>query len=90
MSEASFFILCGELRPYLTKHTTKVRKPVPVETQVAVTQYYLAEKGRMRKVSNSFGLGKATVSKLIRRVTSVISEKLGPKYIALPETKEEV
>ena len=44
----------------------------------------------MRKVSNSFGLGKLTVSKAIRRVTSVVSEKLGPKYIVLPKTKEEV
>ena len=44
----------------------------------------------MRKASNSFGLGKATVSKVIRRVTSVISEKLGPKYTVLPKIKEEV
>ena len=59
MSEAS---LCEELRPYLTKQTTKLRKPVSVETQVAATLYYLADEGRMRKVSNSFGLGKATFS----------------------------
>ena len=58
-----------------------------VETQVADTLYYLADEGTMRKVSNSFGLGK---SKVIRRVTSVISEKLGPKYIVLPKTKREV
>ena len=90
MSEASFYMLCEELRPYLTKQTTKLRKPVSVETQVAVTLYYLADEGRMRKISNSFGLGKATVSKVIRRVTFVISEKLGPKYIVLPKTKEEV
>ena len=44
----------------------------------------------MRKVSNSFGLEKATVSKVICRVTSLIPEKLGPKYIVLPKTKEEV
>ena len=56
MGETSFYMLCEELRPYLTKQTTKLRKPVSVETQVA----------------------------------SVISEKLGPKYIALPKTKEEV
>ena len=84
MSEASFYMLCEELRPYLTKQTTKLRKPVSVETQVAATLYYLADEGRMRKVSNSFGLGKATVSKVIRRVTFVISEKLGAKYIVLP------
>ena len=44
----------------------------------------------MRKVANSFGLEKATVSKVICRVTSLIPEKLGPKYIVLPKTKEEV
>ena len=90
MSEASFYMLCEELRPYLTKQTTKLRKPVSVETQVAVTLYYLAGEGRMRKVSNSFGLGKATVSKVIRHVTSVISEKFVPKHIVLPKMKEEV
>ena len=83
-------MLCEELRPYLTKQTTKLGKPVSVETQVAVTLYYLAGEGRIRKVSNSFGLGKATVSKVIRRVTSVILEKLELKYIVLPKTKEEV
>ena len=88
MSEASFYMLCEELRPYLTKQTTELRKHVSVETQVAVTLYYLADEGRMRKVSNSFGLGKATVSKVIRRVTSVISEKLGPKYTTLSKTNE--
>ena len=90
MSEASFYMLCEELRPYLTKQTTKLQKPVSVETQVAVTLCYLADKGRMTKISNSFGLGKATVSKFIHRVTSVILEKLGPKYIVLPKTKEKV
>ena len=79
MSEASFYMLCEELRLYLTKQTTKLQKPVSVENEVAVTFYYLADEGRMRKVPNSFGFGKATVSKVIRRVTSVISEKLGPK-----------
>ena len=87
MSEASFYMLCEELRPYLTKKTTKLRKPVPVETQVAVTLYYLAGEGRTKNVLNSCGLGKATVSKVIRRITSVISEKLGLKYIVLPKAK---
>ena len=90
MSEALFYMLCQELRPYLTKQTTKLRKPVSVETQVAVTLYYFADEGIMRKVSNTFGLGKATVSKVIHRFSSMISEKLGPKYIELPKTKGEV
>ena len=51
MSEASFYMLCEDLR------LPKLPKPVSVETQVAATLYYLADEGRMRKVSNSFGLG---------------------------------
>ena len=58
MSENWFYMLCEELRPYLTtKQTTKLQKSVSVETQVAITLYYLADEGRMRKISNSFGLG---------------------------------
>ena len=90
MSEASFYMLCEELRPYLTKQTTKLQKPVSAETQVVVTMYYSGDEFIIRKVSNSFGLGKATVSKVIRHVTSVISEKFVPKHIVLPKMKEEV
>ena len=90
MSEALFDTLCEEFRPYLTKQTTKFRKPVPVETEVAVTLYYLAGEGRMRKVPKSFGLGKATVSKAIRRVTSVISEKLGLNYYVYLKRKKKL
>ena len=61
-----------------------------INSKFAVTLYGLADEVRMRKISNLFGFGKATVSKVIRRVTSVTSEKLGPKYIVLPNTKEEV
>ena len=49
--------------PFITKNNTTFRKPVSVEKQVAVTLYYLADGGRMRKIANAFGLGKATVSK---------------------------
>ena len=31
--KVSFYMLCEELRPHLTKHTTKLRKPVSGETQ---------------------------------------------------------
>ena len=31
--------------------------PLSVETQVAVTLYYLADEGRMGKVANVFGIG---------------------------------
>lgn len=67
-----------------------MRKAVSVEVQLAVTLYYLADEGRLRKVANAFGLARSTVSVIIRRVTSVISWHLGPKYIQLPTDDKEV
>ena len=32
ISEASFYILCEQLRPYLTKPTIKIKRPVAVKT----------------------------------------------------------
>ena len=89
MSEASFYMLCEELRPYLTKQTTKLRKHVSIETQVAVTLYYLADEGRMRKVSNSFGLGRKLFQKSFAVFPLWFHKKHGPKYVVLPKTKED-
>ena len=58
--------------------------PLSVETQVAVTLYYLADEGRMGKVASAFGIGKSTVLKVVRRVTMAISRLLGPQYIKHP------
>ena len=61
-----------------------MRMPLFVEKQVAVTPYYLADEGRMRKVANAFGIGKSTVLKVVRRVTMTISRLLDPQYIKHP------
>ena len=90
LSKANFFKLCEELRAYLHKKTTNMRKPVSVEKQIAVTLYYLSDEGRYRKVANAFGLGKSTISEIVRRVCAVISIVLGPKYIKLPKTEDKV
>ena len=74
MSERSFYILCEELRPYIQKETTRFRKPVSVEKQVASTLYYLSDEGRLRKVANAFDIGKSTASRIIPRVTQAISK----------------
>ena len=44
----------------------------------------------MRKIANSFGLAKSTVSKIIRRVTQAISKHLAQKYIYLPMDEVEI
>ncbi len=90
MSCNSFFCLCDMLRPFLTKQVTNMRKPLSVEKQLAVTLYYLADEGRYRKVANAFGISRSAVSIAVRRVCLVITKELGPKYIRLPTTTDEV
>ena len=86
MNRETFLKLCDDLRPSLEGQATRMRMPLSVEKQVAVTLYYLADEGRMRKVANAFDIGKSTVSKVVRRVTMAISRLLGPQYIKHPQT----
>ena len=50
-----------------------MRSPIDVERQIAVTLYYLSDEGRLRKTANAFGLSRASVSIIIRRVTRTIT-----------------
>eukprot|EP00112_Aurelia_sp_Birch-Aquarium-sp1_P012815 Seg270.2 transcript_id=Seg270.2/GoldUCD/mRNA.D3Y31 product="Protein ALP1-like" protein_id=Seg270.2/GoldUCD/D3Y31 len=67
-----------------------MRIPISVEKQVAVFLYYVSDEGRYRKVANSFGISRAAVSNIVKRVSMIITVHLGPIYITLPKTKEEV
>lgn len=72
MSKPSNFMkLCNQLRPYIEKETTRFRKPLSVEAQVAITLYYIADEGRMQKVANAFEIAKCTVSVVVRFVTQL-------------------
>ena len=90
MSRVSFFNLVGLLRPYIERQVTIMRNPVSVETQVAITLYYLSDEGRLRKIANVFGLSRSCYSIIVRRVSSTITTHLGPLYIKLPMTEESV
>ena len=90
MSRASFFSLCDTLRPFVQQQSTRMRSPVEVERQVALTLYYLADEGRMRKTANAFGLSRSTVSNVARKVCHAICEHMGPLLIRLPKTEQEV
>ena len=66
MPQEIFEKLCIKLRPS-TQTNKGFRDPVSVEKQVAAALYYLADEGRMRKVANSFGIEKWTISIIIWR-----------------------
>ena len=90
MSRESFLVLCQQLEEHLIKRNTRFRKGVSGQEQVALALYYLSNEGRRRKIANAFGLGKSTVSAIIRRVCKVITVHLTLKYIRFTKTKEEV
>lgn len=78
------------LRPFLLKECTQMRQPISVETQVAAFLYYISDEGRYRKTANAFGISRASVSILVRKVSKTIVEQLGAEIIKLPESVEDV
>lgn len=60
MSWKSFVKLSYKLGTYQTQQT-HLRKPIDVEKQVSIVFHYLADEGRIRKVSNSTGVGNSSV-----------------------------
>ena len=89
MSMESFYKLTDKLRPFIKGLKTKMRSPVPADMQLAVT-LYLSDEGHLRKTANAFGLSRPCVSKIIRRVTHVITVHLGPELIQLSVTEDAV
>ena len=90
MCKANFQKLCSQLRPFITQHKTNMRAPIDVETQVTVYLYYISDEGRLRKTANAFGLSRSPVSVIVQRLGKAITKHLGPKYIVMPTTEEEV
>ena len=90
MSHPTFMELCEDLRPLLERKSTRMRRPISVETQMAVTLYYLSDEGRYRKVANAFGISRSSVSIIVRRVCAAISEYFGPSHVRLPTSEREV
>lgn len=81
MSRSSLLSLLELLRPSIEGQTTVMRSPVSVQKKVALTLYYLADEGRLRKTANAFGLSRSAVSVIIRKVCRAITVHLGPRYI---------
>ena len=66
MCRESWMVLLEELNPIITKKKTGFCNAVSFEAQVAVTLYYLAEEGQMRKIVNACGLGKLKIFLLLK------------------------
>ena len=61
-----------------------------VEKQLALTLYFLKDQGSLSMTANAFGIARCTVSVIVRKVCDVIARVLGPKYIKLPSTEQQM
>ena len=90
MSRTSLYALAVKLRPYIEGEETRMRSPIDVVKKVAITLYYLSDEGRFRKTANAFGISRQSVSKVVREACKEIAIYIGPEYIHLPTTEEDV
>ncbi|XP_065190626.1 uncharacterized protein LOC135821556 [Sycon ciliatum] len=90
MKKVNFDKLFNDLRPFIQKQDTNMRKSIAVDKQVAIFLYYISDEVRFRKTANAFGVSRAAVSQIVRRVSKAITLHLGPKYIVLPSSEADV
>ena len=90
MSKNEFVDLCRELDPYISpKHSPNYRA-LSSKKKLAVTLYYLKDSGSIAMTTNTVDLAINTAAIAISDVCDTITRHLGPKYIQLPQNKEEM
>lgn len=86
-----FMKLVEELRPYITPDPRSPnRTALSAEKKLALTLYFLKDMGSINMTANTFGVAKSTVSVIVLDVCYAMNMHLGPKYIRLPKTDEEM
>lgn len=91
MSTQVFMKLVKELRPFISLNPRLPnRTAVSAEKKLALTLNFLKNTGSIRMAANEFGVAKSTVSVIVHDVCQAITSYLGPKYIRLPRTVDEM
>ena len=91
MSRETFEDLVQELSPWISpKPDSPNYRAILANKKVAITLYYLKDTGSLSMTANTFGIHISTVSKVIKEVCSAITYNLGPIYVQLPKTEEEM
>ena len=90
MSYAMSYVSCDELRPFLRKKREYTKQKAGACRNPSSRHIIIFDEGKKRKVVNTFGLGKAPVSKIILRISTGISYQLRKNYIRLPKTEAAV
>ena len=90
MTKDDFIHLVDQLRMDIQSDENAVREALSPEKKVAMTLYYLKDQGSYLMTCNAFGVGKSTLSYVLKDVCKAINLRVGPTYLRLPETNEEM
>ena len=86
-----FFNLTNELPPYISLRLfSPNHRELNADKKLALTLYYLKDKGSLIMTANDFGVAINTANSVIYEVYLAFSQNLGPQYIRLPKTREEM
>ena len=87
MSKESLFEILEEVKPLLEpKPNCPNYRFLSAEKKLAITLYYLKDTGSLWMTANTFGIHQCTVSKTIVEVCKAINAILGPDYLHLPRS----
>ena len=89
MSPESFDYLLSKVGPLITKHSTRLRQPIPPAERLALTLRYLASGDSQQSMSFSYRIGRTTVSNIIHETCLAIWEALSEEYLRPPTSSEE-
>ena len=91
MSHMQFVELLQHLEPFISpNYTSPNNRTIPANKRLAIVLYYLKDSGSLKMTANAFGIHVSTASNIIHQVCSAICHVLGPKYVKLPETIDEM
>ena len=91
LTRNQFFNLTNELQPYISPSLLLPNhRALNADKKFAQTLYYLKDRGSLTMTANNFGVAINTVSSVIYEVCLAICQNLGPQYIRLPKTREEM
>ncbi|XP_067648025.1 uncharacterized protein [Eurosta solidaginis] len=79
MTRSSFDKLCIRLQK-MKKKDTNYRNEIPLEKRVAIALYALGSSSEYRSIANLFGVGKATVCKILIEFCNEVWACMSPEY----------
>ena len=86
MNVNTFEYLLETLRPVITLQTTRLRKPIPPEEQLAITLRFYAKGESYESLMYAYRVSANSISQIVPRVSAAIIDCLTGRFMPFPET----